>query len=331
MHDPDAVIANSRVKRSNSLGGWIETPLTSSAPSLDPNAHRFLARQAIFDQMGEIHGYELLFRSGTANHFTGNSNTATRKVIDNWLLHGFEELTKGSRSFVNCTREALVEGLVTLLPSCSTVLELLETIEPDEQVISACRSMKRIGYDIALDDFQFSKKMERLVELADYVKIDFRLPAAQRMKTLRRLEGSGVKLLAEKIETEEELKIAFEEGCELFQGYFLDRPIVFSKPKTSADAEFPYRQLLEALTESRCDADKMILLVKSEASICQRLLRLANSVAFRLGDEVRSIEEAMVMIGEDQLRMLIMLALKTEICEGNAWDELLEQLSRIRK
>jgi EAL and modified HD-GYP domain-containing signal transduction protein len=310
MHDSDAV-AKSSIKKSNPPGEWSETPLGPFAASLDPNTHRFLARQAIFDRRGEVHGYELLFRLGSDNHFAGDSDAATRTMVDNWLLHGFDELTGGSPSFVNCTREALVEGLVTLLPSSWAVLELLETVEPDEEVVSACRRMKRLGYGIALDDFQFSKKMERLVELADYVKIDFRLPESLRRTTLRQLEGCGVKLLAEKVETKDELKIAFGEGFELFQGYFFGRPTVFSKRKTPAEAGY-YRRLLETLTESWCEADKMIRLVKSEASICHRLLRLANSAAFGLGDEVRSIEEAMVMIGEDQFRMLTMLSVGTE-------------------
>src|SRR5438105_6063979 len=175
----------------NGNGDWIETQVKPSAPSLDPNGHHFLARQAIFNQIGHIYGYELLFRLGPHNHFTGDLDVATRTMVDNWLLHGFEGLTGYFPFFLNCTREALVKGLVTLLPKTRTVLELVETVEPDEEVVSACRRLKQIGYGIALDDFQFSKKIEPLVELADYVKIDFRLPESQRRETLRQLEGSG--------------------------------------------------------------------------------------------------------------------------------------------
>jgi EAL domain len=242
MRDP-AAAARDSIRQPPPQGGWIETRLGSSAPPLDPRTHCFLARQGIFDKMGEIHGYELLFRLGCDNHFTGDSDAATRTMVSNWLLHGFEELTGGSPSFLNCTREALVEGLVTLLPSSWTVLEVLETVEPDEEVMNACRRVKQIGYGIALDDFQFSKKMARLVELADYIKIDFRLPERERRQTLRQLEGSGAKLVAEKVETVEELKIAFEEGFELFQGYFFGRPTVFSKRKAAVDSQYYRRRL----------------------------------------------------------------------------------------
>jgi len=228
---------------------WTETQHDPAAPLLDPSKYRFLARQAIFDPMGEIYGYELLFRSGSDNHFTGDSDTATHTIVENWLLHGFEGLMGPFPLFLNCTGEALVKGLATLLPRTRTVLELLETIEPSEEVVSACRRLKRIGYGIALDDFQFSRKMEPLIELADYIKIDFRLSDKQRKRTLHQLKDTGVKLVAEKVETEQELKTALDEGFDLFQGYFLGRPSIFSKRKTPVDTT-NYLQMLSAMTAS---------------------------------------------------------------------------------
>jgi c-di-GMP-related signal transduction protein len=230
-------------------GTWIETQQNPSSPALDPNQHHFLARQPIFDQMGEIYGYELLFRLGSYNHFTGSPDAAMRTMVDNWLLNGFEGLIGNHPFFLNCTREALVKGWVTLLPRSGTVLELLETVKPDEEVVSACRRLKQIGYGIALDDFQYSKNMEPLVELADYVKVDFRVPERHRMNTLRQLEGSGVKLVAEKVETEDEVVDAFEDGFELFQGYFFGRPSIFSRRKTPVDPTH-YNRMLKAVTAS---------------------------------------------------------------------------------
>jgi c-di-GMP-related signal transduction protein len=229
----------------NGNKGWIEAHRELSVPSLDPNGYDFVARQAIFNQMGEIYGYELLFRPGSQNHCNGTSDAATRTMVGNSMLRGFDGLTSSFPSFVNCTREALVGRWISLLPRTTTVLELVETVRADEDVVSACRSLKEMGYAIALDDFEFSRKMEPLVELADYVKIDFRVPEKQRRKTLRELKSTQATLVAEKIETEEELRIAFDEGFQLFQGFFLEAPRVFAKRK-SADAS-PQARLLKAM------------------------------------------------------------------------------------
>jgi EAL and modified HD-GYP domain-containing signal transduction protein len=195
----------------------------------DASDSRFLALQPIFDRETEIFGYEALSRSGWDNRFTGDSDTATEVMIGNRMLHRFDELTGGRRIFVNCTREALVRGLLTLLPP-STVLELLETVESDEEVLVACRRMKALGYQIALDDFRKSEKTEGLIALADYIKVDFRLSCRQeRSEIIRHLSGNAAMLVAEKIETAEEFDTALEEGFQLFQGYHLGRPKVFSK------------------------------------------------------------------------------------------------------
>jgi EAL and modified HD-GYP domain-containing signal transduction protein len=193
--------------------------------------HRFFALQPIFNRRRKIFGYEALSRSGWDNRFTGDSDTATNMMIRDWMFHGLDELTEGCRTFLNCTREALVGGLLTLLPP-STVLELLETVEPDKEVLAACRKMKALGYQIALDDFRHCEKMEQLIALADYIKVDFRLSCKdERREIVRRLKRNTATLVAEKIETNEEFEMALGEGFRLFQGYYLGRPTVFSKHK----------------------------------------------------------------------------------------------------
>jgi len=216
-------------KLGDGFGNWIKSPWAPSGA--DVCDHRFLALQPIFNRRRKIFGYEVLFRSGWDNKFTGDSNAATEMMVGDWMFHGLDELTGGRRIFLNCTREALVRGSLTLLPP-STVLELLETVEPDKEVLAACSRMKALGYQIALDDFQNCEKMEELIALADYVKVDFRLSGKdERREIISRLKRYATTLVAEKIETNEEFETALEEGFQLFQGYHLGRPKVFSKRK----------------------------------------------------------------------------------------------------
>jgi c-di-GMP-related signal transduction protein len=203
-------------------------PAASEAAS-----HRFVALQPIFDRRRKVFAYEALSRSKWENRFSGDPDTATQTMIDDWLLHGLDELTVGARTFINCTFAALTGGSLTLLPT-RTVLELVETVEPSPEVVSACRKMKALGYQIALDDFQLAKKMDVLLPLADYVKVDFRLTdSGQRSAIVRRVKGLATIPVAEKIETEEEFDAAVAEGFRLFQGYCLGAPVLFSKKRIS--------------------------------------------------------------------------------------------------
>jgi c-di-GMP-related signal transduction protein len=208
-------------------GEWMEAHWAPAAS--EAGNHRFVALQPIFDRRKKVFGYEALSRSKWENRFTGNPDTATRTMIDDWLLHGLDELTGGSRTFINCTFEALTGGSFTLLPA-RTVLELLESVEPNPEVVCACRKMKALGFQIALDDFQLSRKMDVLLALADYVKVDFRLTDSDKRRAIvRRLKGLATIPVAEKLETEEEFETAVAEGFRLFQGYSLGAPVLFSK------------------------------------------------------------------------------------------------------
>ena len=198
-------------------------------PASEADSHRFVALQPIFDRRRKVFGYEALSRSKWENRFTDDPDTATQTMIDDWLLRGLDELTAGSRTFINCTFGALTEGSLKLLPT-RVVLELLETVEPSPEVVSACRKMKAMGYQIALDDFQLAKKMDVLLPLADYVKVDFRLTdSGQRSAIVRRVKGLATIPVAEKIETEEEFDAAVAEGFRLFQGYSLATPVLYSR------------------------------------------------------------------------------------------------------
>ncbi len=134
---------------------------------------RYVARQPVMDRRNRVHGYELLFRSGPEAAFRGNGDLATRTMLDNTVMFGLERLTGGLPAFVNCTRESLTEDLVSILPSSMTVLEILEDIEPTPSLIEACKNLKSAGFRLALDDFTWRPGVESLVEIADYIKVDF--------------------------------------------------------------------------------------------------------------------------------------------------------------
>src|SRR5579859_4855294 len=118
------------------MPGLSPQPLISAET---PDAIRYVARQPILDAHGNTYGYELLFRNGpTINAFSGDGDAATRAVLDSAVLLGLDRLSGGLPAFVNCTREALVDRLVMVLPSDQTVLEILETLEPTSALFEAC-------------------------------------------------------------------------------------------------------------------------------------------------------------------------------------------------
>jgi c-di-GMP-related signal transduction protein len=69
------------------------------------------------------------------------------------------------RAFLNCARNTLIGGLVTPLPSHTTVVEILDTVPVDSEVVNACQRLKEAGYLIALDNFLSDDPREPLAEM----------------------------------------------------------------------------------------------------------------------------------------------------------------------
>ncbi|MFZ1086301.1 MAG: HDOD domain-containing protein [Terracidiphilus sp.] len=277
---------------------------------------RYVARQPIMDLRARVHGYELLFRAGPEAAFRGDGDMATRTMLDNSVIFGLEKLTGGLPAFVNCTRESLVGDMVHVLPSGMTVLEILENLEPTPELIAACRKLKSEGFRLALDDFTWKPKLEPLVHLADYIKVDFIQTGYQeRQALLQHLRGVTVALVAEKIETQEEYLQACQEGFTLFQGYYFCRPALIESHKIPENS-LSHIEILQHLRSQVIDVRKLTALLKRDASLTYRLLRLVNSPMCAMRQEVRSIQAALLAVGEDTFRRVAMLAIASELNSG---------------
>lgn len=274
---------------------------------------RYVARQPILDLRGRVHAYELLFRAGPEAVFRGDSHKATSTMLDNAVIFGLERLTGGLPAFVNCTPEVLTEDLVDVLPTGMTVLEILETVEPTPEVVKACRKLKSTGYRLALDDFVWEPKFDPLVELADYIKVDFVLTGREeRLKLFQHLRGRPIAMLAEKVETQEEYQQALKEGFTLFQGYYFCRPVLLGNRKIPAN-QLIHFEMLQLLQDEDIDLDQARRLMERSPSITYRLLRLVNSPAYAICRDIGSIQEALLAVGETTFRRVVTLAIASAL------------------
>jgi EAL domain len=145
---------------------------------------------------------------------------------------GLDVLCDGRRAFLNCTRDTLIKGLVTLLPSTSTVVEILETVPSDPEVMTACQSLKQQGYMIALDDYVAGDRRAPLAEMADIIKVDLQLTTEpQRQELIKQFGPWRCRMLAEKVDTQAEFVQAQDQGFVYFQGYFFRRPEMMGYPR----------------------------------------------------------------------------------------------------
>lgn len=276
-------------------------------------------------------GYELLFRNGVENAFTGGDlDMASRATLDRSVLVGIDMLCDGKRAFVNCTRDTLIKGLVTLLPPTSTVVEVLESVPPDPDVLAAVERLKEEGYLIALDDFVMDDPREPLAEMADIIKVDLRLTTVeQRLAMVNRYGPWKRRMLAEKVETQEEFNAAKEHGFVYFQGYFFRKPEMVSAHEMPAN-RINYLRMLQAVSSPDLDVHRLEQLIRGEAAICYRLLRYLNSAMFGFRNEIHSVKHALAILGEREMRRWVRLVAAVGAGQDSSSDLLLASLVRAR-
>ncbi len=287
----------------------------------------YVARQPIFDCYQEVFAYELLYRSG-ANKFysTLDGDRAISEMITNsFLLIGLENLTRGKKAFISFTRNLLENDTAMLLPNDSIVVEILEDADPDDKMMAACRKLKNLGYLLALDDFRYDHRFLPLLELVDFVKVDFLNSSLyDRRSIINKINKSGrnrVKFLADRVETREEFTEAVELGYSYFQGYF------FSKPHLVSTRDIPsfkltYMQILQEINKEEVNFDKLEDLIKRDVSLSYKLLKFINSLAFGFRSEIRSIKQALVLLGQKEISKWLSLIALRNIGE-NKPDELI--------
>jgi c-di-GMP-related signal transduction protein len=292
---------------------------------------QFVARQPILTADEKVFGYELLFRDGVEDFFrSSDADAASRSALSTSMLIGLDVLCNGSRAFVNCTRDVLLKDYITLLPSGQTVVEVLETVPADDLVVAACRRLKESGYMIALDDFAVNDPREVLTDLADIIKVDLRATSAtEACAMVKRYGPWRCRMLAEKVETREEFVATKKDGFLYFQGYFFRRPEILTAHEIPAN-RLNYLRMLTAVSQPELDVREIENLVKSEASLCYRLLRYLNSAAFAFATEIHSVRHALSILGEREVRRWIRLVATLGAGQGKTSDLVLAALVRAR-
>ena len=269
---------------------------------------KFMARQPILDARVKTYGYELLFRSGVEPYFNcQNADHATSSVVDSCLLLGMQTLTDGGKAFINFTRNILLNQFATLLPKDQIIVEITEDVQPDPEVLEACRSLKRQGYTLALDDFVLKDGITPLVDLADIIKVDFQAtPRSDWTSLAKSMRSRGIKLVAEKVETPEQYRQAIELGYNYFQGYFFSKPEIVEGRQVPA-YKLNYILLIKAISRREPDFTEIEGIIKREPSLTYKLLRYLNSAAFAFYREITSIRHALSLLGMQEVQKWVAL------------------------
>lgn len=292
-----------------------------SSPPIPPTAQDVcLARQPIFDLGNRCVAYELLFRASSVA--TSASGFSVDAMCSDTAMHaivsiGMDRLTAGAPAWINLGREHLVADLYRVFDPKEVVLELLETIRPDDTVVDACRRAAREGYTLALDDFEGKASWAPLLEIAHIVKVDVLGHDAESLSMfiapLRRY--SHLKLLAERVETGAMRTLCAKLGFSLFQGYYFSRPETLGGRALSLQ-QVTIANLLQLLSDPEVSERALDEAFGSHPSLSYALLRIVNSASLGFRN-VESIPYAVQLLGRAALSRWLLILLVSGVASRN--------------
>ena len=294
-------------------------------------AEVFLGRQPILDKKQQTVAYELLFRSGHhASSGVTDDLLATSTVIINTITHlGVESVLDVNSGFINVSHSLLMTDTVELLPRERMVLELLETVEINDELIARCQELKEKGFRLALDDFEYAPSYDAIFPIVEIIKFDVMLSSKEQINdTIKKLKPwPHLKFLAEKVETIEEFQHFKNLGFDYYQGYFFAKPSILTAKKRNPNQISLMRAL--ALLMGDAELNEIEGALKESPDLMLGLLRLVNSVSMGLSRKIGTLHQALVVLGRSQLQRWIQLLLYAQDSAAGASSPLL-QLAAVR-
>jgi len=275
----------------------------------------YVARQPIVDVEQNIQAYELLFRcvqeNGSILSLFDDNLLATSRVLVNTLNHiGIKNLVGEHKAFINVDEEMLLDNMITTIPKERFVIELLETLVVSDTVIKRVQELKALGYTFAIDDANcsndFIHNFSPLFPYIDVLKLDLKLINLDNLKKhLHHFKEHNFKLLAEKVETQEEFETYKSFGCSLFQGYYFAKAKIISQK--AIDPHYISIFKLIQLLDKDVELEELSLAFEKQADITLQLLRYMNSGQMHLKIKIKSIKHAITLLGKHPLKQWLLL------------------------
>ncbi|WP_432474854.1 EAL and HDOD domain-containing protein [Amphritea sp. HPY] len=263
-----------------------------------------MARQPIFNKNQDVEGYSLMYRSDDGSlpeKFTDEQATSS-VILNTYALGSQNGEARQLPCYIKLTESMLLSGSIPSLPKEHFVFELLREDGISKDLVKTAKELKHQGYRFALNHFTGDKGQTVLLDAVHTVKIDIQQHSEAELKQMVTfVRPYHVDILADKVETQEEFRRCIELGFNLFEGYFLCRPVDI-KGKTFGSSKALIMELLAELNNPNATVESVEQIVINDPMMAYKILRLVNSAAFSTPKQIESLSHAIALIGMEQVK-----------------------------
>ncbi|MCH5348642.1 MAG: HDOD domain-containing protein [Oscillospiraceae bacterium] len=281
----------------------------------------YIVRQAIVNENEKTFGYEILY---TDNSFGGAADdAAAANTIENFLSSmDTGKFLGGKTAFLTFTANLLEKSIPKMFATNTLVIQIEDSLITNPYAQNLITKYKQDGYKIAIKDFEFNPRFFGVLDIVDYIKVNFANSNDSTANIVNIGKSFNKKIIAYNIETQEAYENAKALGCTYYQGSFVAEKMPSSFKKVNY-LQSNFFLLMVAVTKDEPDLDEIESIVSRDVSLTFSLLRLVNSAYFALRNRAKSVKQALVILGLGQLKQWIyLLSFKQD--DGTMPDELVK-------
>jgi c-di-GMP phosphodiesterase len=274
-----------------------------------------LSRQAIYDCDLNVWAYELRYLESEVSKRGGGLDTTSAVILTAFAEFGLERVVGKNRAFINVNASALGECLRLPVPSQRVTLQVRDYEQRPAHCTEVFRSWKDQGFEIALDAFELTDSVRPLLDIVDYVRLDFeRHGAAGMQEHAAALKAHFVEPIAVGLTSSAQVEQCESMGFISFQGDFLFRPQLLKRKELPSNFVI-ISDLMAKLQDPDVSFKQIEDIVIRDAGLSVAVLRFLNSSAYAFRHEVSSVGQAVSLLGINEFAkwtLLVMLSARFE-------------------
>lgn len=299
-----------------------------------------VCREAVLGKDQRVAGYAFSLRY-EVNQRVRAASTNIQRLYDKVLLRNLQvmdiqRLLEHRLAFIDVSASSLEMPLLEELQPQGVVYVVganAQLLADHESCLASLTRLKGLGYRIGLYGAGVdSPGMSPFVKLADFIFVDMGgndIPTIKNQVGVIVSQAPSTKLVATNIQTLEEFGVCRKLPFVFYRGAFITSREKWDTPRLDAGRI----KILELLNKLRGDMDvaELTRLIKQDPALSFKLLRYINSPGMGLVHKIGTLDQALVVLGQQKLyRWLTLLLYTSGNAQGLDWAIMENALVRAR-
>lgn len=267
----------------------------------------YIVKQPILDSNKDIYAYEVLWKDNLEQQ-SSNKDTLAANVIEDFFGEiNSQGFTDGKRIFLTMTPNLIIKNIPKMFAPEKLVIQIDDSVLIHPLASKIIYRFKKQGYHLAVKGFEFAPRFFSTLDIIDYIKVDFSKTEDPSIKNIVELgKAMNLKVIAYNVNSPESYELAKSTGCSYVEGASVAQQVT-AKTNRMNHMQSNFFQLMIAVTRDEPDMDEITEIISRDVTLTFSLIKLVNSAYFALRSRVKSVKQALVVLGLGQLKEWIYL------------------------